>query len=98
MSEDGRRLRTQRFEQHSGRARAVRVLGLPLVAELGNRAMLVRRDEDRVVAEPLAAGRRLGDPAFEDSGAPELAPVGRDEHELGAVARAAVLRLSELRA
>ena len=50
-----------------GRA-AVRVLALPVVAELGDRPLLARRDEDRVVAEALVAARaRVAIVALEDA-------------------------------
>ena len=46
-------------------ARAVRVLALPVVAELRDRPRLALRDEDRVVAEALAAARLARDRALE---------------------------------
>ena len=46
---------------------AVRVLGLPRVAELGDRPRLAARDEDRVEAEAALARRLAGDRAVEDA-------------------------------
>src|SRR5438128_530017 len=64
----------------------MRVLLLPLVAELRDRELLAVGHEDRVVAEALAAARLAGDPALEDPGAADLLPVRRDRDELRDVA------------
>src|SRR4051794_18177058 len=71
----------------------MRVLRLPLVAELADRPPLALRDEDRVEAEATAARRRLGDPPGECPGASDLLPVRRQGHELRHVARAAPVAL-----
>src|SRR5689334_7084057 len=76
--------------QRSRRSRPVRVLGLPLVAELGHRALLAVRDEDRVEAEAFRPARFLGDAAFERARAAELASVRRERDELADVAGAPV--------
>ena len=66
------------------RAAAVRVLALPVVAELGDRPRLAARDEDRVVAE---AARRRGARARSRPRARRCraarSPVGRERDELG---------------
>jgi hypothetical protein len=72
------------------------VAQLPVVAELRHGSLLARGDEDRVVAEAFRAARRLGDAAFQDAGAAELAAVRRDQDELADVARRAILDAFEL--
>src|SRR5215203_2678598 len=64
----------------------MRVAGLPVVAELGHRLLLAIRDEHRVVAEPLGAARRLGDPPLEDPRPAELLLLWAEEDELADVA------------
>src|SRR5687767_3858384 len=71
------------------------VVPLPLVAELGDGSGLARRDEDRVVAEPLAAARRSRERALEDARAVQLA-VWSETHELADVAGAPVPGASDL--
>ena len=68
----------ERLAAH-GRARAMGVLGLPRVAELGNRLLFAVRYEDRVVAEALASRRPHGDPSLERAGAAQPASVRRKE-------------------
>ena len=61
----------------------MRVLRLPVVAELGDRALLAVGDEHRVVAEAFAAARRVGDPALERRPVPRTSlAVGRERDEL----------------
>src|SRR5262249_37091422 len=69
---------------------AVRVPLLPRVPELRDGSLLARRDEDRVVAEPLGAARLLGDPAVERPGAAMRLPLRGDRDQLADVARLAV--------
>ena len=76
------------FREVGRGARAVRVRPLPLVAELGDRSLLAVGDEDRVVAEALAAARLVGDAAFERPCAAVLRAVGRERDELADVTRA----------
>src|SRR5262249_8957117 len=76
------------------RAGAMRVLGLPRVAELSDRLFLPGRDEDRVVAKPLAPSGLLRDPALEDPGAAHLLARRRDRDELAEVPRAAPLAVA----
>ena len=74
--------------QRAGGPGAMRVLGLPLVAELCDGALFAVRDEDRVEAEAFLATRLFGDPALEDARAAELRALGRQRDELADVARA----------
>ena len=79
---------------------AVGVLRLPLVAQLGDRARLALRDEDRVIAEAVRAAALVPDRPLERSTAAYLGPVGEEAHELAYIARAAVglaLELAESR-
>src|SRR6185437_5253551 len=83
-------------EQRARGTGAVRVLRLPLVAQLRHRQLLACGDEDRVVAEAFAS-RRLGrDPSLERARTAELAPIGGEEDELGDVPRSPVLHALEL--
>jgi hypothetical protein len=75
----------------AGRARAVRVLGLPFVTELGHRSILALRDEGRVEAESFAPPRLVGDAAFEDPGSAMLLAVRPQRHELADVAGSATV-------
>src|SRR6266540_6331094 len=86
---------SDRVEQRTRSTGSVGVLDLPVVAELGHGLRLPFRDEDRVVAEALAAARLRRDRALERAAAPEL-PCRRQANELAAVARAAVLHTLEL--
>src|SRR5580765_6232967 len=72
------------------------VAGLPVVAQLRHRPLLAFGDEDRVVAEALAATRLRRDPATEDAGPAELPAVRAEQDELADVARAAVRLVAEL--
>src|SRR5437763_1391571 len=90
------RSRHERAPKRSSRARSVGVRALPLVAELGDRALLAVRHEDRVVAEALAAARLVDDPAFEGADAAVLHAVGVERHELADVPRAPVIHAVEL--
>ena len=74
--------------QRAGGPGAMRVLGLPLVAELCDGALFAVRDEDRVEAEAFLATRLFGDPALEDARAAKLRALGRQRDELADVARA----------
>src|SRR2546430_1123410 len=82
--------------QGARRAGAVRVLRLPGVPELGHRLRLALGDEDRVVAESLAASGLLGDPALQRPLPAELRPLRRDAHELADVARASPVAVHAL--
>src|SRR5688572_29054967 len=64
----------------------MRMLSLPGVAKLGNRAFLADRDEDGVVAEALGSSRLLGDAAAQDPRPPHLHPRRRERDELADVA------------
>src|SRR5581483_4968870 len=77
-------------EQRLRRPAAMRVLALPLVAELGDGALLACRHEHRVEAEAGGAPRLEGDRALERAPAAQLAAVGRDRDELAHVAGAPV--------
>jgi hypothetical protein len=66
----------------------VRVGGLPVIAELGNRPVLAVRDEDRIEAEAARPAGLVDDPALEEAGAPHLPAVRRDRDELAHVAGA----------
>jgi len=72
------------------------VLRLPVVPQFRDRPVLPLRNEDRVVAEALAAASLQGDPALEPSGAAKLAAVGSEEDELGDVAGSSLLDALEL--
>src|SRR4051794_12608301 len=74
----------------------MRVLVLPRVAELCDCPLFAVGNEDRVVAEALAAARLRRDAPFEDPGASGLAAVRRDRDELGDVTRAPVIGSPEL--
>src|SRR5262249_46587911 len=78
----------------------MRVLGLPLVAKLRDRPLLPGRHEDRVVAEALAAGGLVGDPALQDARATRLLAPRRQRDELADVSRQAPVAVDavELRA
>src|SRR5262245_32412948 len=75
---------------------AMRVLRLPGVAELRDRPLLARGDEDRVVAETLASGRLGGDASLEDACPAELLPAGSEKNELRDVPRRSILDTGEL--
>src|SRR5712691_528502 len=64
----------------------MRVFGLPLVAQLGDRRLLAFGDEDRVEAEALAAAGFLGDAPLERARAAELLLLRRETDELAHVA------------
>src|SRR5437763_4665106 len=74
----------------------MRALCLPVVSQLRHRPLLASGNENRVVTEALVAARLVCDPALERPGATQLAAVGREEDELGDVARATVLAPFEL--
>src|SRR4051812_46030369 len=74
----------------------MRVLDLVRVAELGDGSLLSVRDEDRVVAEALAATRLLRDAPFEDARPAYLVAVRPERDDLRHVARAPVLDAFEL--
>ena len=78
------------------RARPVRVLALPRVAQLGDRPLLALRHEDRVVAEALRATTLGGDPALERARPPHLVAVGPDRDQLADVPGAPILDAVEL--
>src|ERR671922_1548057 len=80
------------------RSRPVRVLRLPVVAELGDGSVVAVRDEDRVEPEAAGASRLVPDPAFEDARAPLLVSLRRQRDQLADVARppAATLHALEL--
>ena len=65
----------------------MRVLGFPLVAELGDGALFAFRDEHRVEAEAFGAAGRERDAARERAGTAQLVAVGADRDELGDVTR-----------
>src|SRR5439155_7883364 len=70
----------QRLEQRAGGARSVRVLRLPLVAELCHRPLLALRDEDRIEPEALDPSWRVRNATFERARASELlAPRGEGD-------------------
>ncbi len=75
----------------------MRVRGLPLVPELGDRQRLAERDEDRVVAEAFVTTRLVGDVTLERSGRAGLRPVRRKCDELADVASTAIRGSGELR-
>src|SRR5436190_8400877 len=83
----------ERPQQVSRRAGSVRVLGLPLVAELRDGSLLPRWDEDRVVAEAFVTSWLFGDPAFEDAGAAQLLAGRRHRDQLADVAGVAPFAL-----
>src|SRR5919108_2352018 len=62
--------------------------GLPVVAERGDRALIAVGDEDRVVAEALAAARLVRNASRQRACAPKLRLLGRQGDELAHVARA----------
>src|SRR5690242_12810051 len=64
---------------------------LPLVAELGNRALLAVGHEHRIESEPLGAAGPVRDSPAEGAGAAQLFPVRTDRDELRHVARAPAL-------
>src|SRR5690349_10181096 len=74
----------------------MRVPRLPVVPQFRDRLVLPLRNEDRVVAEALGSRRLVRDPSLERAGPAQLTPVRREEHELGDVARAALLDALEL--
>src|SRR5256714_15226544 len=74
----------------------MRVLCLPVVAELGHGLVLALGDEDRVEAEARFASRLGGDPAFERAGAASLFIVRAECDELADVARASRAALHPL--
>src|SRR6478735_1600023 len=76
-----------------GGACSVRVVPLPLVAELRDRSVLAVRNEDRVEAEAFRSADRVCDPASERARSPMLGAVGCDGYELAYVARAAAVAL-----
>src|SRR3954470_15899544 len=76
--------------------RAMRVLPLPVVAQLGNGLISALWDEDRIEAEPLGAAGLYSDPALERAAAAELFTGRGHEHELADVARASLLHAAEL--
>src|SRR5690349_9759028 len=65
------------------------MLRFPLVAEVGDGALLAVGHEDRIEAEAFAAAGLVGDAAAERARAAPLAAVRRDRDELRHVARAA---------
>src|SRR4051794_35095759 len=65
----------------------MRILGFPLVAELGDGALFAFRDEHRVVAEAFGAAGRERDAARERAGTAQLVAVGAERDELGDVTR-----------
>src|SRR5439155_13895779 len=75
------------IEQCAGGAGPVRVLPLPPVAELRDRALLAFGHEDRVEAEAFRPLRLFGDPSFERPGASKLVGLGRERDQLAGVAR-----------
>ena len=79
------------FEEAFRGSGSVRVLGLPLVAELGDRPLLALRDEHRVETEASGPSEPVGDSALEDAGAPELLALRREGDELADVPRATAL-------
>src|SRR3954462_11017183 len=86
----------ERPQQVAGGPGTVRVLGLPVVAELRDSLLLACGDEDRVEAEPRAATRFLGDPALEDAGATHLLALRREGDQLADVACAAAVSFDAL--
>src|SRR4030081_1155062 len=74
----------------------MRVARLPGVTELGDRPLLAVGDEDRVVAEALAAARLCRNPAADDARPAELLAVGCHRDELRHVPRPALLHSLEL--
>src|ERR671937_2634370 len=66
---------------------------LPLVAELGDGAVLAIRDEDWIEAEAGRAGRCGRNAARERSGSAQRPPVRPERHELAHVARSPGLAL-----
>src|SRR6185312_946320 len=83
-------------QQVSRGAGPVGVFRLPLVAELRDGSLLPRRQEDRVVAEPLAAARFFRDPALEDAGAAQLLAVRRKGNKFADVAGTATVAFDAL--
>src|SRR5438034_1930504 len=63
----------------------MRMLCLPLVAELGNGSRLAVVNEDWVVAEALASARLVDDSARKRAGASQLQTVRREGDEFGDV-------------
>src|SRR3954465_194247 len=66
------------------------VLALPSVAQLGDRPLLARRDEDRVVPEAARTAPLERDRAVQDTRADELGAVRRERDEPRHHPRAAV--------
>src|SRR5919201_484459 len=77
----------------------MRVLGLPLVAQLGDRLLLAGREEDRVVAEALAPTWLHAYSSLEDAGSAHLVSGGGECDQLADVARPSPVAfyLSQLR-
>ncbi len=78
------------------RAGAMGVCALPGVAELGDRARLAERHEDRVVAEALVAAALRRDRPLQGPGAAPLLLAGAERDELADVAGAAIVAAGEL--
>src|SRR5215211_3659901 len=74
---------TKRTLKSTGGVRAVRVLRLPVIAELGNGAVLAVRDEHRVETEALGAARVLRDAPFERAATDSLLSVRAERNEHG---------------
>ncbi len=74
----------------------MRVLGLPLVAELGDRTRLAAGHENGVVPEPFLAATRLRDLAVETPRCAQLRPSGREHDQLAHVASPPILDTCEL--
>jgi hypothetical protein len=74
----------------------MRVLRLPLVAELGDRPLLALGDEDRVETEALGAPPLVDDAALEDAGASEPLSRRRERDQLADIAGSPVLDSLEL--
>src|SRR4051794_11027861 len=90
-------LATDRLAQRARREGAVRMLRLPRVAELCDRAGLAERDEDRIEAEAFRTGSGERDLAAQHAGAHHLVPARRQRDELAHVLRAAIVDAVELR-
>src|SRR5258708_5239463 len=69
----------------------MRILALPAVPQFRDGPLLAVGDEDRVVAEALAATRPVDDRPLEDAGAAKLFALRRQRDELGDVARPPVV-------
>ena len=69
----------------------MRVLRLPRIAQLGDRARFAERDEDRVEAEAFGPRRLVRDRPVEHARAAQLATLRRERDELADVARPPVL-------